>query len=340
MDVASLKEYIYNEDLVETVLENLDCHHIKRHSNEYITCGNPDGDNASAIVVYLTENLNTIDYTRCLSKTKKSTDLIDLVMFLKDITFPQAMKYLCETLGLDYYSKDWDDIPESLQIIQMLKSMNSGASVEDSKPLKPLNKKILSYYLPYGNKMFESSGIPLDIQREFSIGYDCCTNRITIPLFDITGELVGVKGRLFKDNITENDPPKYVFICPCNKSKLLYGYFENQKYIKNSSCVYVCESEKAVQQLASVGIRNCVATGGKTISKYQIEMLTRMNVEIVLAFDQDVTKEELQDIANMFLDGVPVYAMIDKEHLMADKMSPTDDMDIFYKLKDNLIKLK
>ena len=65
-----------------------------------------------------------------------------------------------------------------------------------------------------------------------------------------------------------------------------------------------------------------------------------MNVEIVLAFDQDVTKEELQDIANMFLDGVPVYAMIDKEHLMADKMSPTDDMEIFYKLKDNLVKLK
>ena len=64
----------------------------------------------------------------------------------------------------------------------------------------------------------------------------------------------------------------------------------------------MCESEKAVQQLASVGIRNCVATGGKTISKYQIEMLTRMNVEIVLALDQDVTKEELQDIANMFLD--------------------------------------
>ena len=188
--------------------------------------------------------------------------------------------------------------------------------------------------------MFESDGIPLDIQREFNISYDCCTNRITIPLFDITGELVGVKGRLFKDNITENDPPKYVFIYPCNKSKLLYGYFENQKYIKNSSCVYVCESEKAVQQLAAVGIRNCVATGGKTISKYQIEMLTRMNVEIVLAFDQDVTKAELQDIANMFLDGVPVYAMIDEEHLMADKMSPTDDMNIFYKLKDNLVKLK
>lgn len=340
MDVASLKEYIYNEDLVETVLDNLDCHHIKKHNNEYITCGNPDGDNTSAIVVYLTENLNTINYTRCISKTKNSTDLIDLVMFVKDITFPQAMKYLCETLGLDYYSKDWDDIPESLQIIQMLKSMNSGSSVEESTPLKPLNKKILSYYLPYGNKMFETDGISLETQQEFHIGYDCYTNRITIPLFDITGELVGVKGRLFKYDITENDPSKYVFICPCNKSRLLYGYFENQKYIKNSSCVYVCESEKAVQQLASVGIRNCVATGGKTISKYQIEMLTRMNVEIVLALDQDVAKDELQGIANMFLDGVPVYAMIDEEHLMSDKMSPTDNMEIFYKLKDNLVKLK
>lgn len=339
MDVASLKEHIYNEELSEQVLENIGCHHITNHGNEYITCGNKDGDNKNAIVLYLNENLTVINYTRTLSKTKRATDLIDLVMFAEDLSFPEAMKFICNCIGIDYYNNDIEDVPESIQIIKMLKGMNSGSDVEDNEPLKPINEKILSYYIPCGNSMFEQDNISLEIQQEFKVGYDPQSNRITIPLYDIMGNLVGVKARLFKYDLTECDPPKYMFLARCNKSKLLYGYFENQKYIKDAQTLYVVESEKAVQQCASYGYRNVVATMGKTISRSQVELLVRLDKKIILALDQDVEYEELVNIKNMFPEQVPVYYIQDNEHLLQEKESPSDRPEVFAKLKNNICRI-
>lgn len=336
MDVQRIKDYIYENELIEDVLTNLNCHHIKKHDG-FFTAANPDGDNQSAIVVYENENLVTINYTRQLVKQHRSTDLFDLIAFFEECTFPEALKWVCNTLGLDYYSEPTDR-PESLQILELLRRMASDDNYEEEKPLKPISENILSYYLPYGNSMFEDDNISLDVQEEFGIGYDCCSNRVTIPIRDELGSLCGVKGRFFGNSDDYN--PKYLYIEKCAKSRILYGYHENQAYIKNSNHVFVVESEKSVLQLATAGIRNCIATGGKTISKHQITMLTRMNVTLVFAFDKDVTMGELQDIANMFMDGIPVYALYDTSNILGEKMSPTDDMDVFYALKQNIIQLR
>ncbi len=339
MDIASLKTYIYDEDLSEQVLESIGCHHIKKHGNDYVTCGNKDGDNINAIVLYLNENLTVINYTRQLSKTKRTTDLIDLVMFAEDLNFPEAMKFICNCIGIDFYDNDLEDVPESLQIIKLLQGMNSGAELEDNEPLKPISEKILSYYIPCGNSMFEKDNISLEVQQEFHLGYDPQSNRLTIPLYDSLGNLVGIKGRLFKYDLTEYDPPKYLFLKKCNKSKLLYGYYENQNYIKNSQEVYVVESEKGVQQCATYGYRNVVATMGKTISKSQVELLVRLDKKIIMALDQDVKYTELVDIKNMFPEQVPIYYIQDQEHLLQEKESPTDRPEVFEKLKDNICKI-
>ena len=71
--------------------------------------------------------------------------------------------------------------------------------VEDiDVPLKPIPEKVLSYYLPYGNIMFEDDGISLKTQMEWEIGFDCMSNAITIPLRDELGNLIAVKARRFK----------------------------------------------------------------------------------------------------------------------------------------------
>lgn len=340
MEVSSLKQHILDEDLVEQILEAIGCHHIKKHSRDYITAANKDGDNTSAILVYLNENLTTINYTRQISKTKRTTDLIDLVMFAEDLSFPEALKFVCNELGLDFYNNEMDEIPESLQILQFLKDMQTDGDVEDNAPLKPINPKILNYYIKAGNSLFEKDGISLEVQEEFGVGYDPQTNRVTVPIYDMFGSLVGIKGRLFKEHLEEDDPPKYLFLAKCNKSKLLYGYYENQSYIKNSDRIYVFEAEKSVQQCATMGIRNCVSTMGKMISKTQVDMLTRIGAKIILSYDKDVCLDELQSIADMFMEGVPVYTIYDNENLLSEKMSPSDDANIFYKLKDNLLKLR
>ena len=84
-----------------------------------------------------------------------------------------------------------------------------------------------------------------------------------------------------------------------------------------------------------MGIRNAVATGGKKISSAQIKKLTRLEADIVILFDKDVTKEELQSIADRFIDTVKVYAVIDHENILDDKESPTDDKYKFQRLIQN-----
>lgn len=339
MDVTSLKEHILNEDLSEQVLEAIGCHSISRRGNDYITCANKDGDNKNAIVLYLNDNLTVINYTRCLSKTKRTTDIIDLVMFNEDCSFPEALKFICNELGIDYYDNELEDVPESIQLIKMLQGMLLNEDVDDISPLKPISNKIIDYYIPCGNKMFEDDNISLEIQQEFGIGYDPQSNRITIPYYDIMGNLVGVKGRLFKHNLTELDSPKYLYLEKCNKSKMLYGYYENREYIKNYSYVVVVESEKSVLQAATYGYRNYLSTMGKKISKTQIELLVRLDKKIIFAYDEDVQYDELADIKKMFPEQIKIYYMQDFEHLLNEKESPTDDPDKFIKIKDNICEI-
>ena len=337
MKSSDLKEYIVEQECIDTILEDLGCGHITKHDG-YYTCSNPDGNNKSAVTVYVNENLTVINYTRSIAKNKRATDLFDLVGYYKDCSFPEALKYVHGLLGLDYY-QEREEPCESLQILRMLKDMSSGDDKDDSEPVKPISEKILGYYLPYPNKMFENDGISLDVQQEFEVGFCPASGYITIPIRDSVGTLCGCKGRYFGE--PDEYHTKYVYIERCNKSRLLYGYWQNRNYIKNSKTLVVVESEKAVQQLATIGIRNVVSTGGKTISRHQIELITRTGCTPIFAFDEDVDEDELQDVAAMFMDGISVYAIIDKEKILDAKESPSDNPKKFrYLMKNHVYKIK
>ena len=208
MDIRDLKEEILNRDLLTDILSALGCHHI-RDKGDYIQAGNKDGDNPNSIVVYKNEYIGCINYTRQITKNGRSADIFDLISFAQDCSFSEAMRWACNIAGLDYYGER-EDIPESLQILQMLKDLNSGSDNEDDKAVIPISEDILSYYLPYPNKMFEDDGISLEVQQTFGIGYDPQSNRITIPIRSPVGDLCGIKGRLFGEPDDYN--PKYLYV--------------------------------------------------------------------------------------------------------------------------------
>ena len=337
MDIRDLKEEILNRDLLPDILSEIGCHHVQDRG-DYYTCGNKDGDNPRSIVVYKNEYISCTNYTRQITKNGRSADIFDLVAYFEDCSFAEAMKIVCGLAGIDYYGER-EDIPESLQILKMLKDMSINEEDEDSSPVKPISEKILSYYLPYPNKMFEDDGIALEVQQEFEIGYDCLSNYITIPIRDSLGTLCGVKGRYF--GIPDDFHTKYVYLEKCNKSQILYGHWQNREYIKNSKFLYVVESEKAVQQLATMGVRNSVSTGGKTISKNQVELIVRTGCTPIFAYDKDVEEDELKNIADLFMSGVSVYAIIDKDDILGEKESPTDDSIKWHKMvKNNIYQIK
>ncbi len=336
MDIQNLKEYILENGLISIVLEQLGCHHIS-HKTGYWQCGNPDGDNPTAISVYENENLTTINYTRNIAQKKSSTDILDLVQFFENCNFFTAIKYICEWVGLDYYANPCDDLPESLKLTKLIMSMQNEDSIEDEdKPLKPISEKILTYYHHWTNPLFVKDNISEITQQEFEIGYDDNSNRITIPVRDELGTLVGVKGRLFQNQMSEDEKKyKYLYLERCNRAKILYGLYKSAPHIAHHGMVYVVESEKGVMQLWNMGYYNAVATCGKEVSAAQIEKLSRLCVDICFLFDKDVQREELVELSDKFIDCINIYAVLDTDNILDEKESPTDNPDKFQKLLNN-----
>lgn len=337
MDVEILKEHILENNFIPTILEELGCHHIRKKDG-YFQCANPNGDNLTAVCVYENTSLTTINYTRDISNGKNiHTDLISLVEFYKNETFPYAVKWICDVLNIDYYSNLDEDLPKSIQLTKMLVEMQSvDTETETEKPLKPIPEKILSYFKPYVNDMFNEDGVSYDTQAEFEIGYDEFTNRITIPIRDDLGNLVGIKARYFYRQVPE-DEQKFMYIEKCARSQILYGLYKTINFIKKAQRVFVTEAEKGVQQLYDKGYFEAVATGGSKISKLQIDKLTRLCVPIIFVFDKDITKEELDDVASMFIDGTEIYALIDTIGILNEKESPTDNISKFEQLLEKCI---
>lgn len=333
MDIHLMKEYILDNGYIPFILEKMCCHHIKE-KGEYITCGNPDGDNVNSVTVYLNANLTVVNYTRSLNCKKKSHDIFDLAGFYLNLNFFETVKQICDWIDLDYY-KDWDeDLPESLSITKMLMEMNSGEEIEDEDiALKPIPESILSYYYPYVNDLFADDNISYSTQRVFEVGYDDFTNRITIPIRDELGNLVGVKGRLLKRKLDDNDL-KYLYIEKCCRSQILYGLHLAYPYIQREKCVYICESEKGVMQLYDMGFYNSVATGGKKVSQAQIDKLSRLCVPLVFCFDKDVERSEIEELANRFIENIDIYALIDSDNILDEKESPTDNPQKFKQINE------
>lgn len=332
MDIAELKNQILNKDLISTVLESLGCHNIAKR-NGYYQCGNPDGDNKTAITVYENDNLTTVDYTRSISDN--TADIFDLVKFFKEVNFFEALKLVCGWCDIDYYSDPTEELPESVRVMrelyEIVYSSSDGKEIIDTKPIKPISEKILTYYSPFVNDFFKADNISYSTQREFEIGYDSESNRITIPIRDEFGTLVGVQGRLLKKELSEDDT-KYLFIEPVNKSKILYGLHKTFPYINHKRRVFVTESAKGVMQLWDLDRQNSVATFGCKISQAQADKISKLCADVCFLYDKDVAREEIEKMAQKFIRGTKVYAVIDKNGILNEKESPTDDPKKFKEL--------
>lgn len=337
MDTRELKNYIYENNYSEQILESVGCHHIKYHTTGgYWTACNPDGDNKNAVILYNDEFLVCLNKTRNMINTNRTTDIIDLVCYTQHLNFVQAINYICNEIGINYYHDFDEDMPESFRILDLLEHMSSGYIEDKKEPLKPISENILSYYKAYVNDLFLEDNIDYSTQKEFEIGFDPESNRYTIPIRSELGDLIGVKGRYFDRKVPDNEN-KYIYLEPCPKSRVLYGLYKTMPYILNTGRVYIFEAEKAVLQCWSYGYQNCVASGGKEMSQYQIDMLVRLGVDIVIAFDKDVTKNEIEGLSFKFPESIPLYYIYDEDNILDEKESPSDNPIKWKKLVENNI---
>ena len=115
--------------------------------------------------------------------------------------------------------------------------------------------------------------------------YDRFRDRITFPIRDTRGRVVGFGGRVLDDEKPKylNSPETEVF----QKSRELYGLFEARRALRELPRLLVVEGYMDVVALAQHGIPNAVATLGTATGQTHYEKLFRYTREIVCCFDGD-----------------------------------------------------
>ena len=329
MTVKELKEYIFNNEKIEYVLDKLDCHNIQYHDKRnYYSASFPDGDNPQGINIKNTEYLGYRSYTRDVDYEDKQ-DIISLVEYIKKCDFKSAVAWLHKLFNLkNTYKKT-----KSIKIkdpCEIFKKYQYSSPKFDVNDIQYLNENLINDYVPLLYIDWYKEGIMPWTAKKFGLAYSYRRKRVIIPLRHWeTGKLLGTNARTTVDNHKELGIKKY-FITPSYPKHLnLYGLFENKSAIQKAGYVVVVEAEKSVLKRDSKNDSTLVALSGHTISDIQIAILKELNVEIVIALDKDISIEEVRSVCSNFY-GYRVSYMFDKYNLLKDKESPADKSNKIY----------
>lgn len=115
--------------------------------------------------------------------------------------------------------------------------------------------------------------------------YASFINRITFPIYNHLGRLVGFGGRTISDNPAKyiNSPQSQIF----DKSRIFYGYDKAKSEIYRSHSMVICEGYMDCIMLHAAGVSNAVAVLGTALTEKHIPLIKRGDVKVTLSFDSD-----------------------------------------------------
>jgi len=136
---------------------------------------------------------------------------------------------------------------------------------------------------------------PKDVEKAGSVYFkagdmiDRFRGRVTFPLFDHRGNVVGFSGRILPWESKElakyiNSPETPIY----HKSNLLFGLNFSKEEIKKAGFAIVTEGELDMISPYQSGFKNTVAIKGSALTEEQVRLLSRFTKRIVLALDSDI----------------------------------------------------
>ena len=236
-------------------------------------------------------------------------DAIKFVMEYEKLSYPQAIEKLASMFGieLEYSNEKTQKKDNSLK--EILELLNNYYKTELFNPaniaaLSYLKERALS---PAMIEKFELGWAPpsqntinllqkneIEASKAFSAGaikngergvYASFSNRITFPIYNHIGSIVGFGGRTISDHPAKyiNSPQSEIF----DKSRVLYGYDKARAAIFKSGEVIICEGYMDCIMLHQAGFFNAVAVLGTALTPKHLPLLKKENIKVILSFDSD-----------------------------------------------------
>jgi DNA primase len=244
-------------------------------------------------------------------------DILAFVMKFENLDFPEVLKLLANRAGVELPKYNQENAKED-QYKERLFKINDLAA-------KFYNKILLDSSVSKGARSYlESRGLSAETIKEWQIGfapegfhvlegflikkgfsekelvdsgvcskserggvYDRFFNRITFPIKNYSGEVVGFTARQLVDDKKSakyiNSPETLIY----SKSKVIFGLYEAKQAIRKADAVVVVEGNMDVISAHQAGFKNVVASSGTAFTYEQLQILSRLTKNLKFAFDTD-----------------------------------------------------
>ena len=243
---------------------------------------------------------------------KKGGGVINFIMEIENLTFPEAVRFLAKRANLPVPEDDGpQDGADRLRrrVLELnrdaarwyydLLCSPEGAAVQAYLDKRQIRKSIavrfgmgaspdrwdglLTAMTRRGYTKEELLAAGLVVNGRNGRLYDKFRNRLMLPVIDTRGDVVG-----FGSRVIDNSEPKYMNTTETitySKRRILYGLNLAKKTRRPN--IILCEGNLDVVTLHQAGFDNAVASMGTALTVEQTRLLSRFTKELVLCYDND-----------------------------------------------------
>lgn len=288
-------------------------------------------------------------------------DILGVVMGYKGYTdeeFYKVINWICVKLNIDNCEYGFG-IQQQISDWEFIRSYKKSSKKEAvSKPLIPYNNSILNIFQKLYAVDWINEGISIETMKKYNILYSTWQQKIIIPHYDISNQLIGVRGR----SLLEEDIELFGKYTPFKVGRKhfynhalgqnLFGLNNNIKSIQKKRKIMLVEAEKSVMQTDTMFGKDNFTVGlcGNNLTSYQIGLILMLGVrEVIVALDKqyqslesDECKKWAEHIKKNIVKPLAPYCIVtilwDTQDLLPYKASPTDcGKETLLKLMDNKI---
>jgi hypothetical protein len=326
-----------DEEYVKKLLEKLDIPYEDKGSYLIMPtyCHHHKDEQASNKLYYYKDNKFFMCYSHCQG--------MSIFSFLKNF-------YDSQNIAYDWY-RDVYCVLANLTNVSSLSSFATPAYKSKKDKYARRNKDIQLPIYPKSILSIFSDDLPTEWLLEgiteesmvkYDIKYSISQNKIIIPHYNISGELIGIRGRALNKEEAE-EFGKYMPVKLENKwyshplGLNLYGLNIAREAINKTKRVIIMEGEKSVLKYDGFyRDNNCIAVCGSNLHKTQLDLLLKYTkaAEIVIAFDKEYEVpaspqgeeyfNKLYSLCNKYKQYYNFSFIYDKEGLLSLKDSPVD----------------
>lgn len=248
----------------------------------------------------------------CFGCGRKGT-VVDFVADWLGIENPAAWRWLGEKFGFESAYDPRDTITETLNRILGPKSVPE-IQVRDNYVVQEPKDMFNLLEVDIGKKYLNDRGLDDDTIRAWNLKWDAKSGRVTIPIHNRAGDLIGYKARSI-----DGKEPKYLVLgdrkekhygfIPYNSSTILFGL--NRVPLHTRSLV-VCEGELDAIACWQAGIQNVVGLPTAGMSDYQAAIIREGFDTVTLFLDSDAAGQKGLNSACRLLAGACVLRLVDE----------------------------